>query len=71
MKNIFLDTNIILDIALERPIFFDQASKIFEKLANGEIHCFITATSIKDIYFLIRKEKTKEIAKELSLICWK
>lgn len=67
MTTIFLDTNIILDIALERPIFFQHSSKIFEKLAEGRILCFLSATSIKDIYFLISKEKSKEIAKEFIL----
>jgi predicted nucleic acid-binding protein len=67
MTTIFLDTNIILDIALERPIFFQNSSKIFEKLAEGRIICFLSATSIKDIYFLISKEKSKEIAKEFIL----
>lgn len=67
MTTIFLDTNIILDITLERPIFFHHSSKIFEKLAEGRIICFLSATSIKDIYFLISKEKSKEIAKEFIL----
>ncbi|MBC6366796.1 PIN domain-containing protein [Algoriphagus sp. AK58] len=67
MTTIFLDTNIILDIALERPIFFQHSSKIFEKLTEGRILCFLSATSIKDIYFLISKEKSKEIAKEFIL----
>jgi predicted nucleic acid-binding protein len=67
MTTTFLDTNVILDIAIERPVFFQHSSKIFEKLAEGKILCFVSATSIKDIYFLIRKEKSKELAKEFIL----
>ena len=67
MTTTFLDSNVILDIALERPVFFQHSSKIFEKLAEERILCFVSATSIKDIFFLISKEKSKELAKEFIL----
>ena len=65
--NTFLDTNVILDIALEREAFFEQSAQIFEKLSEGKIICFVSATSLKDIYFLISKEKSKPVAKDFIL----
>lgn len=46
MTTTFLDSNVILDIALERPVFFQHSSKIFEKLAEERILCFVSDTSI-------------------------
>jgi predicted nucleic acid-binding protein len=64
MTNILLDTNIILDIALKRDPFFDAASEIFSLIDEGKIYCYITATTITDIYYIASKEKNRSIAKE-------
>jgi len=55
MKQILIDTNIILDIALHREPFFETACQIFEKIDQGEIKGFITTSSITDIYYVSKK----------------
>ena len=73
MKNVLIDTNIILDIALQRYPFFEEASQIFAKIDRGEIMGFITASSVTDIYYMSRKscgqEKTIAFIGELIDIC--
>ncbi len=64
MIKALLDSNIILDIALERAGFYEGSFKIFENLNSGTIVGYITATSIKDIYFVIQKEKERRVALE-------
>jgi predicted nucleic acid-binding protein len=69
MKKVLIDTNIILDIALQRDPFFEDACEIFTKIDNGEIKGFVTASSISDIYYISKKscgrEKTITFIREL------
>ncbi len=57
MKRILFDTNIILDIALKRNPFFNDAFKLFELIDEKKITGSITATTVTDIYFISKKEK--------------
>ena len=52
---VFLDTNIILDILMERKLFFQASYESFKKLLTEEAELFITASAITDIYYLLRK----------------
>lgn len=54
MRKVLFDTNIILDIALEREPFYEEAFKLIDQ---GEISAFITATTITDIYYISKKVK--------------
>ena len=69
MKHVLIDTNIILDIALQREPFFDDAQQVFDKIDGGEIKGYVTASSVTDIYYLAKKacghEKTIEFIRQL------
>ena len=69
MKHVLIDTNIILDIAQQREPFFEAANQIFDKIEEGELKGFVTASSITDIYYLSRKasgrDKTIAFIREL------
>ena len=64
MKKILLDTNIILNIALRREPHFTHSSKLFGLIDEKLIAGYITATSLTDIYYIARKEKSKNDAKK-------
>lgn len=53
--NVLIDTNVILDVIANRPPFNDNAEKIFYFAAGEKIKASITANSVTDIYYLIRK----------------
>lgn len=57
MKNVLFDTNIILDIALKRDAFFEDAFKLFQQIDQRKIKGFITASTVTDIYYISKKEK--------------
>lgn len=59
---LLIDTNVILDIALERTPFVVQAALLLKTAQQQSIHLFITATTVTDLYYIIRKEKGKETA---------
>ena len=52
---LLLDTNIILDIILVREPFFQDSSKIFELIDGIKIKGCVTASSITDIYYIVKK----------------
>jgi predicted nucleic acid-binding protein len=54
---ILIDTNVILDIALERQPFFKEASQIFDLIDEGVVIANVTATTITDIYYISKRSK--------------
>lgn len=52
---ILIDTNVVLDFLQERQPFVENAAKLFARIDTGEIEGFITATTITNIYYILRK----------------
>jgi predicted nucleic-acid-binding protein len=62
---ILIDTNIALDVLLERQPFYEMGTKILG-LSKGGIELFISASAITDIYYIVRKNRgSKETAMTL------
>jgi predicted nucleic acid-binding protein len=61
---ILLDTNIVLDLLLERKPFVDFAEEIFIKIEEQEIKGFLSPTSITTIYYLLNKHLDKNRCNE-------
>lgn len=57
MKKVLFDTNIILDIALKREAFFEDAFNLFNLIDQKKIFGNITATTITDIYYISKRER--------------
>jgi len=55
MQQVILDTNIVLDVFLIRKPFYNDAFKLFSIIKCNRINAFVTATSITDIYYVLRK----------------
>ena len=70
MIRALIDTNVILDIALNREPFFKYSSMIFDRIDDQILEGFITASSITDIYYIASKQKDKFQARKflISLI---
>ncbi|MCL6754818.1 PIN domain-containing protein [Nostoc sp. CCCryo 231-06] len=61
---VLLDTNIIVDIALERQPFFNNSDTVVSFVEQGQIEGYISASSFGDIYYIIRKQKGRHLAVE-------
>ncbi|MFB2920533.1 MULTISPECIES: type II toxin-antitoxin system VapC family toxin [Aerosakkonema] len=61
---ILLDTNIILDFMLEREPFFNDANAIVQKIISRDVEGYVTATTLTNIFYIARKIKGIEIAKQ-------
>lgn len=61
---VLLDTNIILDVALKRQPFFDNSDTVVSFVEQGQIEGYICASSFSDLYYIIRKDKGRNLALE-------
>ncbi len=52
---ILIDTNVILDIALERPPFVEHAVRLLKIAQQTDLVVYVTATTITDLYYITRK----------------
>ncbi len=64
--NVLLDTNVILDVVQEREPFCSNAKKVLSLCILKRINGFVTAHSLCDIFYILRKDKT--VTERLSLI---
>ena len=62
MTKALLDTNIILDIAMKRPRFYNDAANIFHQVYHGKIQAFVSASALTDIFYFLQKAGSKENA---------
>ncbi|MGN0178211.1 MAG: PIN domain-containing protein [Monoglobaceae bacterium] len=69
---VLIDTNIILDVLCNRTEFVENSAKIFKLCEVKKINGYISALSIPNIVYIMRKEldseKIKEVLESLSLI---
>ena len=61
---VLLDTNIIIDIALERQPYFTNSETVLAFVEQGQIEGYISASTISDLYYLIRKQKGRDLTIE-------
>ena len=52
---LLIDTNVILDIVFQRN-GCDNSMKLFRKIRNNGDSAYITASSVTDLFYIIRKE---------------
>jgi len=76
MKNVFIDTNILMDIFANRHPFIKNSLKIYTLGAEKKINLFTTSNTITTLHYLLKKiiseEKTRmaleEVVENISII---
>ena len=63
MKVVF-DTNVILNAAMGRP-GYEEAQELIQAIVDEKISGLITANSITDIHYVVRKRLGEEAAREV------
>ena len=61
-KRIFVDTNILLDVLLEREGYYYDALKIWVDAENGNVEACIAAISLNNVHYVMRKLKSETTA---------
>ncbi|MDX2272785.1 MAG: PIN domain-containing protein [Cyanobacteriota bacterium] len=61
---VLIDTNVVLDFLQEREPFVKNAARLFERIDAGEIEGFIAATTITNIYYIVRRAAGRAVAQD-------
>ena len=64
---IFLDTNIIIDYLQNREPYSEHADAIFELRVGQKITIFISAQSVNDVFYILRKDYSVSDRKNMLL----
>lgn len=56
MHKLLLDTNCLLDIAIDHRPYADEAARLFDLIAKGGAAGIVSPTSLKDFYYITRKD---------------
>lgn len=56
MKNLFLDTNIAIDLLSKREPFYDAAAILFTLGDRKQVKLYISSLSFSTIYYLLRRQ---------------
>lgn len=59
---VLIDTNVVLDLLLEREPFVETAISLFEQIERRNLDGYIAATTITNIFYIIRKTESREVA---------
>ncbi|MEH2039259.1 type II toxin-antitoxin system VapC family toxin [Nostoc sp.] len=57
---ILLDTNIIVDDALEREPFLEVSEQVLVLVEQGQVEGYISASTFSDLYYIIRRARGRE-----------
>ncbi|MBF2048415.1 MAG: PIN domain-containing protein [Elainella sp. C42_A2020_010] len=61
---VLIDTNVVLDFLQEREPFVENAARLFERIDAGKIEGFIAATTITNIYYIVRRAAGRAVAQD-------
>lgn len=64
MKKIFLDTNVILDLLLDRAPYSDDVAEIIEQSAHYSIELCVSSITITDTNYIIEKYEGVKTARQ-------
>lgn len=70
---VLIDTNIIVDVALDRDPFFTDSEQVVRFVEQQRIEGYISASTFSDLYYIIRKTKghnwTRQFLQRMATLC--
>ena len=67
---LFLDSDVVIDFFTDREPYVNPASELFELNEQGTVKLYLSAVSINNIYYIVRKflghKKTLEVVEALT-----
>jgi predicted nucleic acid-binding protein len=70
---VLIDTNVIVDVALEREPFYAESDRILTLAEEAQIQGYVSASTFSDLYYIIRRDKgrdwTLEFLRQLATFC--
>ena len=72
VSKIFIDSDVVIDFFTDREPHANPASELFDLNERGKIKIYLSAVSINNIYYIVRRylghRKTLKVIEELTLI---
>jgi len=65
MRNLFLDTNVVIDFLADRKPFSLDAAKLFDLSIPGEARIYVSAVSYNNIYYILRQSLSEPATMKL------
>lgn len=69
---VLIDTNVLLDVLCAREVFLESSLRIWKYCETNKIEGYISALSVPNIVYILRKEltpeRTEEVINQLLLI---
>lgn len=69
-SKLFIDSDVVIDFFTDREPHANPASELFELNEKGKVALYLSAVSINNIYYIVRKflghKKTLEVVEELT-----
>ena len=62
MRNLFIDTNVVIDFLANRKPFSTSALKLFGLSYNNKIKLYISAVSYNNIYYILKQSNSHKDA---------
>ena len=53
---VLLDTNVLMDVLLERELFVNESAQVFDQVVRGAVTGLICATTVTTIFYLTSRE---------------
>src|SRR2546426_1121206 len=69
-KSVFLDTNVVLDIVLERPSFLKDAQEILDLSDDLKVALFTSALTVANCAYFSKKFGRNPLSTVASLLKW-
>ena len=66
--NVFVDTNVLIDVLAKRTPFYDDSARLWTLAEQGRITGFISVISFNNIYYVVRKLKTRRAADRMMIL---
>ncbi len=60
MKNIFVDTDIILDLLTKRDPFYIHSAHLFHLIDSGILNASVSSLIFSNLFYILRKQKSKK-----------
>lgn len=65
MKNLLIDTNIIIDLLAKRMDFFQEAQELFTLADNREVNLYISSLTFANTHYVLTKELNADEARKV------
>jgi predicted nucleic acid-binding protein len=62
--NVFIDTNILLDVLARREPFYADSAQVWTLAETGRIAGFISAVSLSNLFYIMRRMKGQKAARK-------